>query len=228
MSTFPRLSKNEIGVSIVLIRHNNTGKFQTRLERDIIPTIEAHPEWKFQLIVIDNSDEEDRSFLEILERKNIPTVYRWPGTNIMYGPAMNLALKTDVYPIMVYVCTNHGRMYHTSWIDDLIAPIMNNPLVAMTGSFYNSCHPSALGFPSHLRPVHIQGGVFAASTEVMKKYPYSTDQRWIHWGSDVYQSFQLLNAGYLLEEVATVKSVWRQNLTTPHHWKYVHDNSEEC
>lgn len=220
------LKEGEIGISIVLIPHNNQNKFQLRLERDIIPTIQAHPEWKFQIIIVDNSDRANQILINTLHQININPVYLWPGTNIMYGPAMNLALSADPYPYMVYLCTNHGRMYNPTWIDDLIIPIIENPRVAMSGSFYGSCHPAALGFPSHLPALHIQGGIFGARTETMKKYPYTNDQRWVHWGSDVYQSFQLLNAGFLLHEVTTIKSVWRQRVKSPENWKYVHDNSE--
>jgi GT2 family glycosyltransferase len=220
------LNEGETGISIVLIPHNNQYKFQTRLERDIIPTIKAHPAWKFQVIIVDNSDEANQIHLDKLYELNINPVYLWPGTNIMYGPAMNLALSANTYPYMVYLCSNHGRMYHPTWIDDLIKPLIEDPKVAMTGSLYNSCHPSAMGFPSHLTPKHIQGGIFCARTEMMKNYPYTNDRRWVHGGSDVYQSFQLLNAGFLLHEVTTVKSVWRQCINSQNKWKYVHDNSE--
>jgi hypothetical protein len=218
---------HKMAVSIVLIPHNNEQKFQTRLGRDIIPTIQAHPDWDFQVIIVDNSDPESRVSLQSLYELNICPVYLWPGKNIMYGPAMNLALQARPYPYIVYMCTNHGRMYNTSWIDDLVMPIKENPGIAMTGSYYNSCPPAALGFPAHLRPVHIQGGIFAANTAVMQQYPYTADERYIHWGSDVVQSFQLLNAGFSLYNVPTIKSVWRQKLVAPEQWKYVHDNSED-
>jgi len=217
----------EIGVSIVIIPHNNQKRVQIRLERDIFPTIQSHPHWKFQMIIIDNSDQENNLALNALNEENISLIYLWPETNLMYGPAMNLALTVCCYPYVVYLCTNHGHMYDTSWIDDLISVLINNPNVAMSGSFYNSCNPETMGFPSYLPSYHIQGGIFAARTEIMKKIPYTTDQRWIHWGSDIYQSFQLLNAGFLLHEVSTIKSVWRECVNSPEKWKYVHDYSEE-
>ena len=221
------LKENETGVSIILIPHNNQLRFQTRLNRDIIPTIKAHPEWNFEVIVVDNSDQEDKTLLNALNEQNIYSEYLWPGINIMYGPAMNLALTVNHYPYIVYLCTNHGRMYNPTWVDDLITPILENPNIAMTGSFYNSCNPEEMGFPSLLPSIHIQGGIFGARTEIMKRYPYTSDQRWVHWGSDIYQSYQLLNAGFLLHEVTTIKSVWRQSVNSPENWKYVHDNSED-
>ncbi|MEO8414751.1 MAG: glycosyltransferase family A protein [Ginsengibacter sp.] len=220
------LNRNEITITIILIPHNNQQKFKTRIERDIIPTIKALPQWNFQVIIVDNSDKANQIILDPLYEINIFPLYLWPGTNIMYGPALNLAVSVNPYPYMVYLCSNHGHMYDPTWLDDLITPIIENPKVAMTGSLYNSCQPAAMGFPAHLSPKHIQGGIFAARTETMKKYPYTKDHRWLHWGSDVYQCFQLLNAGFLLHDVPTIKSVWRQNVSKPEKWKYVHDYSE--
>ncbi len=221
------LMEAENSVTIVLIPHNNPDTFRTRLERDILPTIAAHPDWKFQIIIIDNSDKDKRLSYNVLSDYDLQYICMWPGTNVMYGSGLNLAVGLSQYPYLVYVCSNHGRMYDPTWIDDLVSPLAADAKVAMTGSFYGSCKPIDLGFPAHLPPIHIQGGLFGARTETLKNHPYSTDPRWVHWGSDVYQCFELLNAGFLLYDVPTVKSVWRQRINSPQNWKYVHDNSEE-
>ena len=218
--------EKEIRVSLILIAHNNTDRFKVRLERDVFPTIAAHSAWKFQMIVIDNSDADKKPAYDVLNADNFEHVYSWSGSNIMYGPAMNKAVAMSSHPLVVYVCSNHGRMYDPTWIDDLVNPIITNPKIAMTGSHYPSCHPTALGFPSHLPQMHIQGGVFGARTEALVACPYTNDQRYIHWGSDVYQGFQLLNAGFQLHHVNTINSVWRQCISSPEQWKYVHDYSE--
>jgi hypothetical protein len=220
------LNKAEIGATIVLIPHNNPQAFKTRLERDIIPTIVAHPAWKFQIIIVDNSDKDKKASYDILSDYQLEYICMCPGTNIMYGPGMNLAIGLSKYPYLVYACSNHGRMYDPTWIDDLIEPLIAHPKVAMTGSFYASCNPADLGFPVHLPHIHIQGGLFAARAEALRAYPYTNDPRWIHWGSDIYQSYTLLNAGFLLHDVITVKSVWRQRVSSPQSWKYVHDYCE--
>ncbi len=220
------LNEDEPGVSIIIVPHNNQDKLNKRLTRDILPTIAAHPRWKFQLITVDNSDADKRPDYQLGEYA-IEHLNLWPGANIMYGPAMNLAIRASQYPIIVYICSNHGRMYDPTWIDDLAAPLLQDPGCAMTGSVYPSCHPSDMGFPAHLPQFHIQGGLFAARTAVMRDYPYTEDERWVHWGSDIYQSYQLLNAGFGLKNVPSVNSVWRQNIELPERWKYVHDYSEE-
>ncbi len=220
------LNEDETGVTIVIIPHNDAARFKTRLERDILPTIAAHPAWKFQIVIIDNSDEDKKQQYNFPAVPNVEYVYKWPGTNIMYGPAMNLALSTGCYPYLIYVCSNHGHMYDPTWIDDLINPMITNPAIAMTGSYYPSCAPEVMGFPSHLPPVHIQGGVFGGRTEALVTHPYNTSEQWKHWGSDIYQSFQLLNAGFILQDVPSVKSVWRQSVNSPEQWKFVHDYTE--
>ena len=216
-----------ICVSIVIIPHNDSKRFTTRMTRDILPSINAHPNWKFQVIVIDNSDEGKKQLFDFPQLNNVEYHYEWTGTNLMYGPAMNLAASVSCYPYLIYVCSNHGHMYDPTWIDDLLAPIIKNPKVAMTGSYYPSCSPQNMGFPSNLPAFHIQGGVFGARTEALKSHPYTSIDKWKHWGSDLYQSFQLMQAGFLLEDVASVKSVWREALISPEQWKFVHDYSEQ-
>ena len=119
------------------------------MQRDVLPTLRAHPQWKFQLIFIDNSDENKKQQYDFFNEDNIECDYVWPGANIMYGPAMNIAVALCKHPYFVYVCSNHGHMYDATWIDDLIDPIIQNSKVAMTGSLYPSCNPTDMGFGPH-------------------------------------------------------------------------------
>ncbi|NEU10430.1 hypothetical protein GZH53_19045 [Flavihumibacter sp. R14] len=220
------MEAEEIGISIILIPHNNPGRFKIRLERDLLPTLTAHPSWKFQVIVVDNSDDDKRVSCEALESCRLSYICERPGTNIMYGPAMNLAVQGSHHPYLVYLCSNHGHMYDPTWIDDLINPLISNEKIAMTGSQCASGDPSNMGFSSHLPRIHIQGGIFAARRETLIAHPYTNDHRFIHWGSDIYECFQLMSAGFQLHHVDTINSVWRQTVSSPERWKYVHDDSE--
>ena len=142
------LKENDPGVSIVLIPHNNIDRFKTRFQRDVLPTITAHPNWKFQLIIVDNSDTDNTSLYHFLEVHDLDKTVIWPGRNLMYGPAINMAIGLAAYPYLVYVCSNHGHMYDPTWIDDLINPVIQNSNVAMTGSLYPSGDPGEMGFSS--------------------------------------------------------------------------------
>ena len=100
------LKENELGISIILIPHNNKERFTTRMQRDVLPTVRAHPSWKFQMIFVDNSDEDKKQQYVFPEEDNIEYEYVWPGNNIMYGPAMNIAVSMCKYPYFVYICSN--------------------------------------------------------------------------------------------------------------------------
>ena len=144
----------------------------------------------------------------------------------MYGPAINLAVTMATHPYLIYVCSNHGRMYDVTWMEDLINPLIQQKEIAMTGSMYPSGSPQEMGFPTSLPAFHIQGGIFAARTEALAMHPYTTDERWVHWGSDIHQCFQLMTDGYTIHHVETINSVWRQSVEAPERWKFVHDYSE--
>lgn len=218
---------NNIAVSLVLIPHNDRDRFKLRLERDLLPTILAHAHWDFQIVIIDNGETYQKSICQILDEHGLDHTYIWPGENILYGPAMNLAVCASDHPYVVYACANHGRMYDPTWIDDLVEPLAENANIAMAGSLSPGAEPTQLGFPAHLPKVHIQGGLFGARLETLRKYPYTLDQRWAHGGSDHYQSFQLMQAGFTLQDVSTVKSVWWPQVVAPGKWKYIHDYSEK-
>jgi len=216
----------ETGVSFVLIAYNNSDKLKQRLEREVFPTAAAYPNYTFQLIIIDNSYPCVDIDLRKIKDFGVTLVYLQPTKNLMYGPSINLALEHAAHEFMVYLCTNHGRMNDTTWLQDILDPLVKDPKAAMTGSTYPSCPPSKMGFSTHLPHQHIQGGIFAAKTEILRKYSYTSDSRWIHGGSDIYQSYRLMEAGYKLVNVPSIKSVWRRKVPHSEKYKYVHDESE--
>lgn len=214
------------GVSIIFIPYNNADASILRLERDLFPTIDAHPDTNFQLLIVDNSDEDQKLNYCIPALSNIEYCYLRTGKNLKYGPSINLALKLAKHDFIVYICSNHGRMYDPTWIDDLVAPLIEHKNIGMTGSLYPTGISSLeMGFQVDLKRYHIQGGLFGARTNTLKQHPYTEISEWIHGGSDIYQSFQLMAAGFELKDVPTVKSVWRQQVANPSNWKYVHDHS---
>jgi hypothetical protein len=216
------------GVVAVMIAHNDEDRALTRLLRDLMPSL-----WLYrrvidpEIIVIDNSQHRLPRLAEaVLENGAFAAKYLWnEGRNLYYGPALNLAVRSSARPFLLYVCANHGRMQDPTWIWDLLEPLVNDPQdkVALTGSFYPSGPPSKLGFPDSLPWIHVQGGVFAARAQVLAKHPYPEGE-YAHWGSDVYQSLQLLHRGYRLVDVPSIKSVWRSRVEGGS-WKFIHDDS---
>jgi hypothetical protein len=209
-------------VTAVMIAYNNTHKTLTRLNRDLLPALK--PMVDSELIVIDNSPEPSGELADAVHSAIGPSIarYDWQhGENLMYGPALNIAINQACHPYLLYVCTNHGQAFDPTWAADLLAPLIADDDVAMTGTLADAGPPAALGFPDLTSGVHIQGGVFAARTEVLRKFPYP-DGQYAHGGSDLVQSFELMRAGWKLIDVPTVRSMW-WGTSGGGDWKYVHE-----
>jgi GT2 family glycosyltransferase len=218
----------KVGVTAVMVAYHNEELALTRLLRDLMPSLLLYRGvLDAELIVVDNSEQPQPRLAEaVRDNGTFPAKYLWSeGRNLYYGPALNLAVKAAAHPFLVYVCANHGRMLDPTWLWDMLEPMVNDASgkVALTGSHYASGPPSKLGFPESLPRLHIQGGLFAGRTEVLAKYPYP-DGEFAHWSSDIYQSFQLLQQGYRLVDVPTVKSVWRERVKG-NQYKFIHDEA---
>jgi hypothetical protein len=212
-----------VGVSAVMIAYNNEYKALIRLTRDLMPALRA---FDAELIVIDNSTQPCHWLAEAVARSRVDHHhYCWQnGDNLMYGPAMNVAVKLATHPYLVYVCTNHGRSYDRTWLADLLAPLLADDTVAMTGTLAGAGSPTSMGFDASLPNIHVQGGVFGARLEALRTHPYPNGQH-AHWGADIYQCFALQAAGHKLVNVPTVHSVWRAKAGTGT-WKYVHEDDD--
>jgi GT2 family glycosyltransferase len=214
---------DRIPVTVVMVPYNNEDKALVRLRRDLLPAL-AYLD--AELIVIDNSAE--RSFRLVDGVNAAGGRYCWQqGRNLMYGPAMNLAVELATKPYVLYLCTEHGYARDPTWPLDLLKPLVDDYAgkIAMTGCIRSSGPPTNLGFPADLPEIHVQGGVFAARRDVLRAFPYPTEV-YPHLGSDVYECFQLMAAGFQLVDVPTIRSEWRKavwrKLPGARSWKYVH------
>jgi GT2 family glycosyltransferase len=187
------------------------------LYRDLLPALELVG-CEHELIVIDNSPTRLDRLADAV--KLAAGRYCWQlGENLMYGPALNLAVSLSAGEYLLYVCANHGEAFDPTWAQDLLAPF-DDPGVAMTGCLQSSGAPQAQGFPPELFDAHVQGGVFGARTAVLREHPYDEGE-YQHWGADVNLCFRLSQAGYGLADVPTVRSVWRED-PGEGDWKYLH------
>ena len=188
-------------ITFGLIAFENLEKVLDKINNIITPTIEAHPHLEFETICVDNSS----SPLDISHQVNI---YKWNnGENKYYAGAMNQLVQLSNGDIMVYICTNHGRMLNVNWLLDIIRPIVKYGC-AMAGDISDR--------------VFIQGGVFAAKISALKDVPYSTDKDFVHLYSDHYIGKALRDKGYRLSGVPSIRSVWRQTVSDQN-YKYIHD-----
>lgn len=219
---------SRVAVTAVVIAHNNEAEGIVRIVRDVLPSLRhLAPLIDAELVVVDNSEVSSARLAEVVRRNgDLAGEYVWNGgDNLLYGPSLNLAAGVASSPFLLYACSRHGLMHDPTWAWDLLAPLRDeSAAVAMTGSLRPSGSPTAMGFAGGLAPVHVQGGVFAARTAAIRDNPYPGGD-YAHWGSDVYQSFQLMQAGYRLMDVPTVNSVWRSSCQ-PGSWKYVHEGGD--
>jgi hypothetical protein len=210
------------GVTAVMIAYHNEQESLVRLQRDLLPALRDRVE--YELVVIDNSAEFSPELADAVSCGK--GRYCWQqGENLMYGASLNLAVSLATHPYLLYVCSNHGQSYDDTWALDLLRPLVTDALgdVAMTGTLQHSGSPTGTGFPEGLPPYHIQGGLFAARTSALAAHPYPNGE-YAHWGSDIYQCFQLVASGLRLVEVPTVRSVWRESDLGEGAWKYVHNS----
>jgi hypothetical protein len=215
----------KVGVTAVMIAHNEEERSLTRFLRDLLPSLWLlRPVLDAEIVVIDNSEvRSDRFANAVLDNGGFTASYCWnEGRNLMYGPSLNVATGIATRPFLLYVCSTHGHMYDPTWAWDLLTTLVDDPRgdIAMCGTLAASGPPGAMGFPESLSPVHVQGGLFGARTDVLRAHLYAEGD-YAHWGSDVYQSFQLMAAGYRLVNVPSIRSVWRSAIEG-RHWKYVH------
>jgi hypothetical protein len=147
--------------------------------------------------------------------------YNHSPTNLLYGQALNRMVARAQYPTVVYFCTNHGSFFDPSWLADLIEPLRDD-FVAMAGSIaYSDLHVVGEDVEGYA-PQHIQGGLFAAKRDVLRKIPYSS--RFPQVYSDLWISWKLQKEGYELEDVPTIKCTGGARVREPQRFKYVHDH----
>lgn len=216
----------DIGISILMVPYNNEGKALVRLERDIVPTIAAHPNCRFELVVVDNSERLSFKLMSALDKLSCPAKYHWScGANLQYSKAANIGIQWAAQPYLLYMCSAHGHMLDPTWLDDIFKPLLDEPKVGKTGTVAWSPFPNQYGIKNTGQPQHhIQGGVFASRTALLQQFPY--DDKWPHYGADIQQDYRLMEAGYVMKDVPTIKSIWRKRLPKNHGYKFIHDSSE--
>jgi len=150
-----------IPVTAVMIAYNNEDKSIERLQRDLLPAL-ALPALDAELIVIDNSATTSQRLADAMitaQVDGVQTRYQWQlGKNLMYGPALNLAVDLARHPYLLYVCTNHGHARDVTWSLDLLAPLIADRTVAMTGSLADSGRPENAGFSPSLPRITSRAG----------------------------------------------------------------------
>jgi hypothetical protein len=132
------------------------------------------------------------------------TVVR-PGHNLFYGPAIKLAAEHVASDVLVYVSANRALMIDTTWIDDLVRPVVADKRCGMSGCVQPCEYNRIARYETDIfePQIHVQGGVFAIRTEVMRSADYG---KFPQVFSDVYLSWKLIRMGYYLQDVKGVRA----------------------
>lgn len=207
-------------VTIGVCPYNNPTAFAERVQGLIAPTLRHYANWETEIICVDNSALHDASMTAPLSESGIPFTYVWNGgRNEAYGGALNRIIRLARYPNFVYICSSHGRLHDPTWLEDILAPL-EDPRCGQAGTIavsnYEYIGRKGFGW-------HVQGGIFAARTEVLRNFPYG--EEYPHLYSDIWLSRILEDNHYRLAGVPSVASVWGRVVREPHSFKVVHDHS---
>ncbi|HXE51489.1 MAG TPA: glycosyltransferase [Tepidisphaeraceae bacterium] len=207
-------------VSFALVPFNNPGPTLERIERVLLPTIQAYRDLSYEILLSDNSAQPQPQIEQFLRDRNLPHSYVWnEGRNLFYGGAINQIVQRARFDRLVYLCTSHGELNDPSWLADILAPFQH-PRVAMAGSVKQISYEELIHRTGN--GLHVQGGIFAARTSALRACPY-TDE-FPHLYSDVFIGWQLQEAGYYLADVGTIGCDWKTGrLQNKAQYKIVHE-----
>lgn len=206
-------------VSFALVPYNNATRTIERIERVLIPTIEAFAGLTYEILLSDNSQQPSAELQQFLKQQNLPHSYVWNGgQNLFYGGAINQIVSRARYDRLVYLCTSHGELNDPTWLSDILAPFQHEG-VAMAGSVKKASYDLIRRTGNDL---HVQGGIFAARTSALRQFPYTGE--FPHLYSDVFIGWRLQEAGYYLADVGTIGCDWKTGrLQDKSRYKIVHE-----
>jgi len=200
-------------------------RFEDQLTRVVYGTLQHYAGQPTELLILSNAPgEHDFVVPEILT--DVTSVHRhWNGgRNDQYSKGLNWMAAQAHYPVLVFLCLNHCRLYDPTWLEDLVKPF-NDPRVALAGTLLPIDYrfTPSLG---HGRGQQVQGGCFGVSVAFLRAHPYDT-QHFPHKYSDVYIATVAQQHGYHLAGVSSVCSVWEAKVAEPPPpgIKLVHDHS---
>lgn len=184
------------GISVGVCVFNDAPVLESRFRTLIFPALRAFAE-PAEIICLDNSRAPSRALQKLIAECGFPGRYIWNGKNLRYAASVNRLVELAAYGTLVYLCPKHCEAGDVSWLPDLKAALWETENVALAGSLQPG--PPEMPFP------HVQGGIYAARTEVLRQVPF--DRRFPHDLSDVWMSRRLTGLGYRLGSVDSVLSV---------------------
>lgn len=179
-----------------------------------------------ELLIIDNGPTPSREAQQIANDDQ-RVHYLWnEGYNIYIGGGLTKAVQHANCDAFIYLCASHGMQNDPTWIKDLIAPLVD-PQVGLAGHVHPCEFNRVAAVPEDITDpqIHVQGGIWSARTETLRKVGFS--HRFPFEFCDVDLSRRMLAAGYALVTVPSIVSVAGGTIPDPERYKYVHDYHNE-
>lgn len=175
-----------------------------------------------ELLILDNSPNPTVEALGLAAADKRVRVIWNQGFNTYIGGALTTAVRESRGDAFVYVCASHGLVNDPTWLADLVAPLTDEK-VALAGHVHPCEFNRVAAVPEDIiePQIHVQGGVWSARTELLRKIGLS--HRFPFEFCDVDLSRRCLAAGYQLASVPSVVSIAGGVIPDPERYKYVHD-----
>ncbi|MFV0443114.1 MAG: hypothetical protein ACK5Q5_06055, partial [Planctomycetaceae bacterium] len=134
--------------------------------------------------------------------------------NLYIAGALTRVIRAARGQNLVYFCATHGLVRDPTWLADLIAPLAD-PEVGLAGSVYPCEFKCVAAVPEDIiQPeLHVQGGVWAARTDLLREIGIS--HRFPFEFCDVDLSRRMLAAGRGSFRVSTTgkSSSWSSSIS---------------
>jgi len=212
---------NKFDITFTTVLYKPDWKRTGLIIRDVLASLEAC-ELSGEYLIIDNSPAPTMEAVQLAAQDSRVRFIWNQGFNVYLAGALQTAVTQANGRNFVYICASHGMVNETSWLTDLIAPLADKS-VALSGYVQPCEFNRVASVPADIiePQIHVQGGIWSARTETLRKVGYS--HRFPFEFCDVDLSRRMLAAGYALVTVPSIVSVAGGQIPDPERYKYVHD-----
>lgn len=175
-----------------------------------------------EILVVDNSPAPTIEAVQLAAGEDRVRFIWNQGYNIYLAGALRTAAEQAHGRRFVYTCASHGLINDFTWLSDIIAPLEDEQ-IALAGHVQPCEFNRVAAVPDDIidPQVHVQGGLWAARTDVLREFGFS--HRFPFEFIDVDLSRRCLAAGYEFASVPSIASVAGGVIPDPEIYKYVHD-----
>jgi glycosyltransferase involved in cell wall biosynthesis len=221
-------------IDIVLVTYNTAEFENTADTQDIFRRLVEHTTTAFTMTIVDNGSESSFvQWLEAFAAEHMNVRLLSLERNVMWAPALNLALKHCQSEFIFYVCSKEGFVAKPGWDQECLRYVREHPEVGMAGHLISS--PSFSNGEAYQRQPwfsafrnkefvrsnadrelhHVQGGLF-----VLRRPAYEACGAFNpdvpQGGADIEYSSYLESCGWSLGSIPNLYSLTTKTRPTVH------------